>query len=222
MRLVILGGPGAGKGTQAAKLCRHLAIPWIATGDILRVAISLADEATARERKSLAGDDDLPATILQLGQPANTDLVELGRQAKSYVERGNLVPDELMIEFIRHRLLQPDVKPGWLLDGYPRTAFQAEELNFLLDDLGQRLDWAIWLNVSDEMMRQRSVDRSQGLMRKGSRRDNQPEVVENRIQAFRDSTVPILEYYGRRDRLVTVNGNQSPGAVHQEIIQKLV
>ena len=221
MRLVILGGPGAGKGTQAAKLCRHLGIAWIATGDILRVAISLADEASSRERRSRSGNDDLPETILQLGKPANTDLVQLGIQAKSYVEQGNLVPDELMIEFIRHRLLQPDVKPGWLLDGYPCTAFQAEELNFLLDDLGQRLDWAIWLDVAEDVMRERSVDRSHGLLRKGSRHDDSPEIVENRLQAFRDRTIPILEYYERRNRLLTIDGNQSPTQVHQAILQKL-
>lgn len=181
MRLVILGGPGAGKGTQAQQLCSQMQIPWICTGDILRQAIA--------------------------------DQTPLGSQAHLYVEKGELVPDPTMIEFIRQRLLQPDVINGWLLDGYPRTAFQAEELDFLLDDLGQRLDWAIWLDVSSEVMMERSQERSL--------QDDQPEIVKRRIELFQESTIPILEYYDQRHRLLKINGNQPLEQVQQDILQKI-
>lgn len=137
MRLVILGGPGAGKGTQAQQLCQPLGISPVSTGDILREAI------------------------------ANQS--ELGHQAHFYVEKGELVPDEIMIEFMRQRLMQPDVANGWILEGYPRTAFQAEELDFLLDELEQHLDWAIYLQVPEGVM----VSRSTG-------KPYTPEVCTNR------------------------------------------
>lgn len=181
MRLVILGGSGAGKGTQAQLLCNHLKTPWISTGEILRKAIA-----------------------------AQT---ELGRQAEPYFTKGELVPDPTMIEFIRERLLQEDAKNGWLLDGYPRTAFQAEELDFLLDELKQRLNWAIWLDVPKSVLLSRSLARS--------REDDQPEIVQRRIDLFHECTMPILEYYERSERLLTVNGNQPPEQVHQEILKKL-
>ena len=198
MRLVILGGPGAGKGTQTRMLCRQLGISEISTSDILRQAIA--------------------------------SQTELGHQAQVYVEKGELVPDELMIEFMRERLLRDDAKGnGWLLEGYPRTAFQAEELDFLLEDLGQRLDWAIYLEVSESVMMSRclarSPTRSDNL--KGnpsandSRPDDRPEIVQRRINLFHECTIPILEYYGYCNRLLTINADQSPEQVQQEIVQKL-
>ena len=198
MRLVILGGPGAGKGTQTRMLCRQLGISEISTSDILRQAIA--------------------------------SQTELGHQAQVYVEKGELVPDELMIEFMRERLLRDDAKGnGWLLEGYPRTAFQAEELDFLLEDLGQRLDWAIYLEVSESVMMSRclarSPTRSDNL--KGnpsandSRPDDRPEIIQRRINLFHECTIPILEYYGYRKRLLTINGDQSLEQVQQEIVQKL-
>ncbi|MGE5655654.1 MAG: adenylate kinase family protein [Actinomycetota bacterium] len=182
MRLVILGGPGAGKGTQAGQLCSYLSIPCIATGEILRAAIAIA--------------------------------TDLGKKAEPYVEKGELVPDETMIEFIRQRLLMPDVTKGWLLDGYPRTAFQAEELDFLLDELEQKLDWAIYLNVSESILKSRSAERS--------RPDDLPKIVERRLELFRQRTIPILEYYDRRQRLLTVNGDRSPEQVQQDILTRLI
>lgn len=181
MRLVILGGAGAGKGTQAQRLSTHLNIPWISTGDILREAIASA--------------------------------TPLGIQAQAYVEKGELIPDPMMIEFMRQRLLLPDVTNGWILDGYPRTAFQAEELDFLLDDLAQQLDKAIWLDVPEAVLMSRSVARS--LL------DDQPEIVQRRIQVFQERTVPILEYYEYSQRLIAINGNQPPEQVEQDILRKL-
>ncbi len=192
MRLVILGGPGAGKGTQAQQLCRQLSISEISTSNILREAIA--------------------------------SQTELGRQAQVYVEKGELVPDEILIEFMRQRLLQPDIASGWLLEGYPRTAFQAEELDFLLDDLEQHLNWAIYLEVPVSVMMNRSIERSRtakDLPFTGDvRLDDYPEIVQRRIDLFHERTIPILEYYDYRQRLLTINGDQSPEQVQQEILQK--
>ena len=195
MRLVILGGPGAGKGTQARQLCRQLSISEISTSDILRQAIA--------------------------------SQTELGREAQVYVEKGELVPDPILIEFMRERLLQPDAAKGrgWLLEGYPRTAFQAEELDFLLEELEQHLDWAIYLQVPESVMMSRSIARSRsskGIAFTGEvRPDDHPEIVQRRIDLFHERTIPILEYYGYRQRLLTINGDQSPEQVQQDILQKL-
>jgi adenylate kinase len=176
-------------------LCRQLSISEISTSDILRQAIA-----------------------------SQTDL---GRQAQLYVEKGELVPDPILIEFMRERLLQPDAAKGrgWLLEGYPRTAFQAEELDFLLEELEQHLDWAIYLQVPESVMMSRSIARSRsskGLAFTGEvRPDDHPEIVQRRIDLFHERTIPILEYYGYRQRLLTINGDQSPEQVQQDILQKL-
>lgn len=193
----MLGGPGAGKGTQARRLCSHLNVPLVATGDILREAIA-----------------------------SQTDL---GRQAQPYVEKGELVPDPMTIEFMRQRLLQPDTARGWVLEGYPRTAFQAEELDFLLDELNQHLNWAIYLKVPESVMMQRCIQRSQTAPEHApgsesaseARADDRPEIVKRRIKLFHDRTVPILEYYDYRQRLLTIHGDRSPEQVQQEILEKL-
>ncbi|MBW3584868.1 MAG: nucleoside monophosphate kinase [Cyanobacteria bacterium 0813] len=178
MRLVILGGPGAGKGTQAEKLCSNVSIPLLAVGDILRAEI--------------AGETDL------------------GKLAVSYVEKGELVPDEILIRFIGRRLLLWDVFNGWVLEGYPRTAFQAEELDFLLEDLAQELDWAIWLKVPIEVLLSRSSERD--------RSDDHPEILQRRLDLFHERTIPLLEYYEYRNKLLTVDGDQSPEQVQQDIL----
>jgi adenylate kinase len=108
----------------------------------------------------------------------------------------------------------PDVTNGWLLDGYPRTAFQAEELDFLVDEFDQKVDWAIYLDVTDSVLMSRSLGRS--------RADDQPEIVRRRIQLFRDRTIPILEYYERRQKLLTIKGDQPPEHIHQELVKKLI
>ncbi|MDY7013409.1 MAG: nucleoside monophosphate kinase [Cyanobacteriota bacterium] len=181
MRLIILGGPGSGKGTQSRRLHESLKLPVISTGDLLRHAIA---------QKTF-----------------------LGTKAKPYVEKGELVPDELTIQFMRMRLLQPDTNSGWLLEGYPRTAFQAEELDFVLEDFGQQLDRAIYLQLDESVMRQRSLARS--------RFDDQLDIVQRRIKLFQERTIPILEYYEPRQKLLTVNADQPPELVEQEILQNL-
>ena len=179
VRLVILGGPGAGKGMQAEKLCSNVSIPLLAVGDILRAEIE--------------GETDL------------------GKLAVSYVEKGELVPDEILIRFIGRRLLLWDVFNGWVLEGYPRTAFQAEELDFLLDDLAQELDLAIWLKVPIEVLLRRSIERD--------RSDDHPEILQRRLDLFHERTIPLLEYYEYRNKLLTVNGDQSPEQVQQDLLK---
>ncbi len=181
MKLVILGGSGSGKSTQAEKLGRYLELPLLSTGETLR--------------EEIAGFSNL------------------GRATQSYLATGELVPDEMMIDLIRFRLQKPDITSGWVLEGYPRTAFQAEELDFLLDDLGQKLDWAIYLQVPEAIMVSRSLGRSLP--------DDQPEIVQRRVELFYDRTVPILEYYDRRRRLLTINGDQRPELVLQNILKLL-
>lgn len=177
MRLILVGGPGAGKGTQAKRLQASLNIPWISTGDLLHRAIE-----------------------------AQTPL---GQEVQPIVEKGELVDDATMIELVRDRLQQSDTGHGWLLDGYPRTAFQAEELDFMLDDIQQQVDWAIWLDVPKEILMERSLGRS--------RTDDHPEALQRRIELLYERTIPILDYYGYRQRLLQVDGNQSPEAVEAAI-----
>jgi adenylate kinase len=181
MRLVMVGGPGAGKGTQAQQLQAILKIPWISTGDLLYQAIA-----------------------------AQTSL---GQAVQPFVETGEFVDDTTMIELMRDRLQHPDAASGWLLDGYPRTAFQAEELDFLLDEWGQKVDWAIWLDVSKAVLMERSLARS--------RPDDHPEAVRRRIDLLYERTIPILDYYDYRQRLLKIDGHQSPEAVTQTIRQRL-
>ncbi|MBV6622979.1 MAG: nucleoside monophosphate kinase [Rivularia sp. (in: Bacteria)] len=144
---------------------------------------------------------------------AISKLDELGRNARQAVATGELVSDELMIDLIRNHLRLPTLNNGWVLEGYPRTAFQAEELDFLLDELGQKLNWAIYLQVPEAVMVNRSLGRSQP--------DDRPEIVHRRVEIFYDCTIPILEYYDRRHRLLTINGDQSPEVVKENIIALL-
>jgi adenylate kinase len=190
VRFVILGGPGAGKGTQSEWLGQRFSIPWVSTGEILRTAIAQTQQVT------------------------NADCsTQLGRQAQAHVERGELVPDDLMIQLIQQRLAKADVQAGWILEGYPRTAFQAEELDFLLEKLNQKLDYALFLEVSVETLMERSLNRA--------RVDDTPAAIQRRLEAFQSYTLPLLEYYEMRQRLIYINAEQSITQVQQEILEKL-
>ncbi|MEB3193395.1 MAG: nucleoside monophosphate kinase [Snowella sp.] len=181
MRLVMLGGPGAGKGTQSKNLSQSLGLPIISMGDILRAAIA-----------------------------AQTPL---GIQAEPYVTKGELLPDFMMIQFIRQRLQQPDIQIGWILDGYPRTAFQAEELDFLLEELAQPLDWAIYLEIRVETMLKRSLARSLF--------DDQPPVIQKRIEQFQQRTIPILEYYQGKKNLLNISAESVAEIVSEKLLVAL-
>ena len=188
MRLILLGGSGAGKGTQAGRLSQRLSLPVLSTGDLIREAMS-ADSTAAEAVAALAA------------------------QARPFVEKGELVPDPLMIAFIRQRLQQADMAQGWILEGYPRTAFQAEELDFLLEELGQGIDRALWLEVSREVLVERSLARS--------RSDDDLAVVQRRIDNLEEFTKPLQDYYGYKKRLLMVDGCQSADAVEQHIVDQL-
>ncbi len=181
MRLVLLGGPGAGKSTQSKFLCEKFQLQRVSVGDILRQAIA--------------------------------DKTELGKQAESYVNEGKLVPDTLVIDLMRDRLTQADMKNGWVLEGYPRTAFQAEELDFLLDDLGQTLNKAIYFKVDEQVLTERS--KARGLT------DDTPEAIRQRLKAFWESTEPILDYYAPRQKLLTVDAGQDIEIVSKTLADEL-
>lgn len=180
VRLIMLGGPGSGKGTQALKISQDLDLTIIATGDILRQGIATDDE--------------------------------LGKKAKEYVEKGELVPDRIMIEFMKKRLLQEDVAKGWVLEGYPRTAFQAEELDFLLEDLDQKISYAIYLKVSEETMFKRSLSRENI--------DDKLDIINKRIELFRQRTKPILEYYEGKHTLITISAESNIEDVEKAIFEQ--
>lgn len=181
MRLVILGGPGAGKGTQSHRLSQHLQIPGISTGNILREAIASQNP--------------------------------LGMEAEPYLNRGELLPDPMMINFMRSRLVQPDVERGWILEGYPRTAFQAEELDFLLEDLEQPLTCAVYLEIGKKVMIERSLARS--LV------DDQPDVIQKRIDSFQEKIALLLDYYTGKKKLITLSAEDSPENIEMLILKHI-
>jgi adenylate kinase len=168
-RLIFLGPPGAGKGTQAKTLAEHQGIPHISTGDILRAALK----------------DETP----------------LGLKAKSYMDKGELVPDLLVQEMVEERLGLPDTSSGWILDGFPRTVKQAEFLDELLKKLSQPSAKVINLDVPDDVVVERLLARG--------RSDDSEDVIRRRLEVYRGETSPLIDYYDQRHQLVTVNGNQS-------------
>lgn len=172
-RLIFLGPPGAGKGTQAKCLADFQNIPHISTGDILRQAIA--------------------------------EKTPLGIQAQNYMDRGELVPDQLVQDLVQNRLKQPDAKLGWILDGFPRKVTQAAFLEELLVEIGQGAASVINLDVPDEVVIARLLERG--------RKDDNQEVIARRLEVYRDETAPLIEYYKNRQQLITVNGNQSPADV---------
>lgn len=176
-RLIFLGAPGAGKGTQAKRLADLCDIPHISTGDILR------NEVTQ-------------------GTP-------LGVKAKSYQEKGELVPDNLILDMMRERLTQPDTKPGWILDGFPRNVSQAGFLDALLTELHQNCDRVINLEVPDEVLVTRLLGRG--------RKDDTEEVIRRRLEVYREQTAPLIDFYHQRQQLVSVNGNQPMAEVTEEL-----
>jgi len=167
IKVVFLGPPGAGKGTQALRIAEKFGVPHISTGDILRAAVK---EGT-----------------------------ELGKLAKSYMDRGELVPDEVIIGIIKERLSQPDVKEkGFILDGFPRTLKQAEALDQMLKELNMPLDKVIYLNVDDEEIVKRLLARG--------RADDTEEVIRNRLKVYREQTAPLIDYYQAKGLLVEIYG----------------
>jgi adenylate kinase len=164
VRVVLLGPPGAGKGTQAQIIAERLGVPAISTGDIFRANVS--------------------------GQ------TELGRKAKTYMDAGDLVPDEITVAMVKDRLAEPDAVSGFLLDGFPRTISQAEQLRESLADLGQELRRVLELVVEEEELVRRLSGRRMlvdGQM--VQRDDDKPETVRHRLEVYREQTAPLSEFY---------------------------
>ncbi|MBK1988328.1 adenylate kinase [Sphaerospermopsis aphanizomenoides BCCUSP55] len=172
-RLIFLGPPGAGKGTQSKVLADFLNIPHISTGDILRQAI--------------------------------TEQTPLGIKAQSYMDKGELVPDQLVEDLVKERLNQPDTKNGWILDGFPRKVSQASFLEELLAETGQGGERAVNLDAPDQIVITRLLGRG--------RKDDSEEVIRRRLEVYREETAPLINYYSDRQKLLTVDGNQSPEEV---------
>jgi adenylate kinase len=164
VRVVLLGPPGAGKGTQAQIIAGRFGVPAISTGDIFRANVS--------------------------GQ------TELGKQAKVYMDAGDLVPDEITVAMVKDRLSEPDAKVGFLLDGFPRTIAQAEQLRQSLADLGHGLDCVLELVVEeDELVRRLSGRRMLVDGQMVQRDDDKPETVRHRLHVYREQTAPLSEFY---------------------------
>lgn len=169
-RILMLGPPGAGKGTQAALLTAALEIPKISTGDMLRAAV---EAGTA-----------------------------VGREAQAYMERGDLVPNEVVIGVAEERLSQPDAKRGFILDGFPRTAVQAEALDGLLERLGVSLECCVALQVDEVALVKRLLKRAQI----EGRTDDNEETIRNRMLVYQEQTEPLIAYYRERGVLARVDG----------------
>jgi adenylate kinase len=210
VRLAILGGSGAGKSTQAQGICKYFDLPLVSNSEILQDAIGQGTVPSA----AVLPEEMSHRTITLFSRPIEVNpLPNLSHLTQSYLETEELISDTMMNESIRNRLNKPEFNSGWVLEGYPRTAFQAEELDLLLENLGQNLDWAIYLQVPQAVMVSRSLGRCPP--------DDQPEIVQRRVEIFYDCTIPILEYYDRRRRLLTINGDQPPEAVQQNIVTLL-
>jgi adenylate kinase len=176
MRLILLGPPGAGKGTQALRLVEKYKIVQLSTGDMLRAAVA-------------AG-------------------TEVGLRAKSIMEAGQLVPDEVVVAIIADRIGQPDAKNGFVLDGFPRTVPQAQALDRLLAERNMKLDAVIELKVDEGILLDRIEKRVADMIVRGEkvRSDDNPEVLKGRLAAYRTQTAPLADYYGQKGMLRAVDG----------------
>ena len=178
MRLVLVGPPGAGKGTQAEQMAKRLDVPHISTGDLFRA--NLRDET------------------------------ELGREAKRYMDAGDLVPDEVTVGMVRDRL-GADTASGFILDGFPRNVAQAGSLSEILSDKGLELDAVVQFDVDDEVVVQRLLGRG--------RSDDNEDTIRNRQRVYREETAPLLDHY--RDRLVTIDAVGEIGEITDRVFSAL-
>lgn len=209
MKIIMLGAPGAGKGTQAKKIAEKYAIPHISTGDIFRANIK--------------GD------------------TELGRKAKSYMDQGQLVPDDVTIAMLLDRISQEDCKNGYVLDGFPRTIPQAESLTAALAERGEAVDYAVNVDVPDEAIVTRMAGRRACIgcgatyhvvynppAKEGIcdvcgetlvlRDDDKPETVQKRLGVYHEQTQPLIDYYGNSGVLANVDGTQELNKVFEDIV----
>ena len=212
MFFILLGAPGAGKGTQADIIVREMGLPHVASGDLFRQALKNA--------------------------------TPLGKQAESYMKAGKLVPDEITIKMILERIAQIDCKNGCVFDGFPRTLEQAKALDAALAKEGKSIEKAIYIEVPEAALLERltgryicrvcqtpyhiknSPPKRAGICDKCSgelyqRDDDKEETIKERLKVYFAQTMPLLEYYEKKGKLLRVNGNQSIEAVSQDIIEFL-
>lgn len=212
MKIIMLGAPGAGKGTQAKMLADKYEIPHISTGDIFRANIK--------------------------------DGTELGKKAKTYMDQGLLVPDELVCDLVVDRVKQDDCTKGYILDGFPRTIPQAESLDAALAAIDSKIDYAVNVEVPDENIVRRMSGRRacvscgatyhivhiptkvEGICdRCGSelilRDDDKPETVTKRLNVYHEQTQPLIEYYTKKDALVEIDGTKDMNDVFNAIVEIL-
>ncbi|MGX5804752.1 adenylate kinase [Bradyrhizobium sp. Arg314] len=187
MRLILLGPPGAGKGTQAQRLVEKHGIPQLSTGDMLRAAV-------------------------QAG-------TEVGKRAKAVMDAGELVSDAIVNAIVAERIDQPDCAKGFILDGYPRTLVQADAVEAMLAERGIALDTVIELVVDDKALVGRIVKRAEDAKAVGQpvRKDDNPEVFEERLREYYKKTAPLIGYYYAKGKLKTVDGMAGIDAVTTEI-----
>lgn len=212
MKIIMLGAPGAGKGTQAKMLADKYGYPHISTGDIFRANIKNG--------------------------------TELGKKAKEYMDQGLLVPDELVCDLVVDRVKQDDCKEGYILDGFPRTIPQAESLDAALEAIGEKIDFAVNVEVPDENIVKRMSGRRacvacgatyhivhiptkvEGICdRCGSelilRDDDKPETVTKRLNVYHEQTQPLIDYYTNKNVLVEVDGTKDMNEVFEAIVEIL-
>jgi adenylate kinase len=182
MRLLLIGAPGAGKGTQAVRLAERLGVTHISSGDLLRQHVQ---EETA-----------------------------LGQQVQKYVSRGDLVPDQVVLDMLRKPIVAASEAGGYVLDGFPRTVEQAEIAYETARELGVAVQVAIHLDVQrDELVRR--------LLARGRGTDDTQEVIEHRLEVYEERTRPMVEYYARREVLITVDGALPPDEVTASMLDQL-
>ena len=209
MKIIMLGAPGAGKGTQAKKIAAKYSIPHISTGDIFRANIKNG--------------------------------TELGKKAKTYMDQGLLVPDELVVDLVVDRVKQDDCKNGYVLDGFPRTIPQAEALDKALEALGEKMDYAIDVDVPDENIVRRMGGRLafvgcgatyhleyaptkvEGICDTCGkelilRDDDKPETVQKRLNVYHEQTQPLIDYYTKEGILKSVDGTKDLEEVFADIV----
>ena len=185
MRLVFMGPPGVGKGTQAERVTTHFKIEHLSTGDLLREEIK-----------------------------NNT---RWGREAKTFMNDGQLVPDDLLLEMMNDRLRLDESKKGYLLDGFPRTLPQARGLDSILEDLNQSLDRAVNLTADNDELIRRLILRGQN----SGRDDDSPDIIRKRQQVYRDQTAPLIDYYRKQQLLIEINGIGEIPEITDRIIKSL-
>lgn len=185
MRMILLGAPGSGKGTQGEKLAEALGVPRIATGDALRAAV-------------------------KSGSP-------LGRKARLAMDAGDLVADDLVVGIVEERLAQPDAAEGFILDGFPRNLAQARTLDALLALRAQPLQAALHLEVAEDELVRRLLARAGEL----GRSDDREDVIRCRLRVYAQETLPLLDYYAARGKLVHAAGTGTVEAITRTILERL-